>query len=139
MVLCSHQLPSEAVLETKEDVLDRGRSGNTLEQQKTEGWFSTRSEHLGPQRPKAPTTTAVTSALLIGKRQIQSPLAICSQPERDKPDYVVIGPRVANQKDQSGKKKSISADSSSPKRAGGDGNAPEQQSNSVVTVRQDGK
>lgn len=114
VVLCGHQLPSEAVLETKEDILDHSRSGTTLEQQKTEGWFPTRSQQLGLQRPKAPTTTAVTSVLLIGKKQIQSALAIRSQPERDKPDYVVIGPRVANQKDQSGKKKSISADSSNP-------------------------
>lgn len=63
VALCSNQLPSEATLETREDVLDRSRSGTTLEQQKTEGRFSTGSEHLGPERPKAPTTTEVTSAL----------------------------------------------------------------------------
>lgn len=63
VALCSNQLPSEAALETREDVLDRSRSGTTLEQRKTEGWFSTRSEHLGPELPKAPTTTAVTSSL----------------------------------------------------------------------------
>lgn len=85
VALYSHQLPSEAVLETKEAVLDRSRSGTTVEQQKTEGWFSTRSEHLGPQRPKAPTTTAVD-------REKPDPITTADpQPERDKPDYVVIG------------------------------------------------
>lgn len=63
VALCSNQLPSEAALETKEDVLDRSRSGTALEQQKTEGWFSIRSEHLRRECPKAPTTTLVTSAL----------------------------------------------------------------------------
>lgn len=63
VALCSNQVPSEATLETKEDVLDRSRSETTLEQKKTEGWFSARSEHLGRERPKAPMSPASWSAL----------------------------------------------------------------------------